>query len=97
MGLSIIPLVYRGGGISCAKVSVAGMYVNENNPSEHIELHPDSVFEAKEYGYGISGEWEVEEDMLILHYTFMGMSMPTRADIKGSKIIDEDSEVWVKE
>ncbi|MBA7714162.1 hypothetical protein ES703_123179 [subsurface metagenome] len=85
----VILLVSLGGVVSCGTGGISGTYVNEDNPSEYLELNEDGTFYLKEMGLGLDGEWEAEGNELRLHL----MGMVATAQIKGDKILDEDGKV----
>lgn len=93
IGLAVILLVSLGGVVSCGTGDISGTYVNEDNPSEYLELNEDGTFYLKEMGVGFDGEWEAEGNELRLHL----MGMVATAEIKGNEIYDEDGKVWVKQ
>ena len=92
VGLAVMLVVSLGGAISCGKVGICGTYVNQDNPSEYLELDEDGRFYLKEYGMSVSGEWEVKGDELRLSW----MGMVFTAQIKGNKLIDNEGKIRVK-
>lgn len=74
---------------------VHGTYVNEDDPSEYLELDKDGSFFLKEMGVGYSGEWEIEDDTITFHIGEMGLA--ARATVEDGRIVDEEGKVWVKE
>jgi len=81
---------------SASPSGIAGTYVYESDSSSYMELHPDGTLYYKGWEGTVTGQWEVEGDILVIRYTLYGMGMTARADIRGNKLIDEDGGVWVK-
>ena len=79
---------------SCGSTSIPGIYVNQDNPNEYIELNEDGTFYVEEQGFGLDGEWEASDGNLTLSF-YMGLT--AGAEIKGNKICDTDGKVWVKQ
>ena len=92
LGLALILLVSVGGVISCGNVGICGTYVNQDNPSEYLELDEDGTFYLREYGTSFAGEWEVKDDELRLSWR----GMVVTAQITGNKLFDNEGKVWVK-
>ncbi|GAG59417.1 unnamed protein product [marine sediment metagenome] len=72
--------------IGCGKSSFAGTYVNQDNPSDYLELRPDGTFYSsigRMHGLGHNGKWEVKGNELRLS---MGIFVVT-GEIKGNEII----------
>ncbi len=92
-GLVIMLLLSLGGVVGCGTGGIPGTYVNQDNPSEYLELDEDGTFYLKEMGLGVSGEWEVKGSELRLQW----MGMVFTAEIKGNKLYDQDGKVWVKQ
>lgn len=85
-------------GCACsgtAVCSVCGIYVNQENPSDFLELKADGTFYNEEGGIGFSGTWEIEGDTITL--SLEGLPFATRVTVQGNTIIDPDGEVWVKQ
>jgi len=70
--------------IGCGKSSFAGKYVNQDNPSDYLELRPDGIYYSYTgYSGGYNGEWEVKGNELRLSC----MGFLERREIEGNKII----------
>ncbi len=83
--------------IGCGKSGFAGTYINQDNPSDYLELKPDGTFYSYEGGIGFNGEWEVKGNELRLSW----MGFVVTGEIKGNMItfpttLFGGSEVWVK-
>lgn len=86
----IILLITLGGIASCgpSKASVAGTYVNQDNPEWYIELKKDGTFYSHEaMGLVFTGEWEVEGDQIILKSP---LGIAVTGKIEGDTIITID-------
>jgi hypothetical protein len=81
-----------GGATGCGIVGVPGTYVNQDDPSEYLELKPDGSFYLKEAGMGVAGKWEVKGNELRLSWA--GFTM--RGEIRGDRITDREGKTWVK-
>ncbi len=73
-------------------LGVAGTYVNQDNPSEYLELNTDGTFYLEEAGMSISGQWEVKGSKLRLSW----MGFVVTGEIKGNKIYDDEGKIWVR-
>ncbi|GAH73580.1 unnamed protein product [marine sediment metagenome] len=83
--LNFIILVSIVFTVGCGKSSFAGKYVNQDNPSDYLELKPDGMYYSyTSYSGGYNGEWEVKGNELRL--SWMG-SVLVIGEIKGNKII----------
>ena len=71
---------------------VAGTYVNQDNPSEYLELNTDGTFYVEEAGMSISGHWEVKGSKLMLSW----MGLVVTGEIKGNKIYGNEGKIWVR-
>lgn len=78
-----------------ATCGVCGTYVNQNNPSEYLELKADDTFYLEEYGMAVHGTWEIEGDTITLKLE--GIPTATKGTIHGNTIIDGEGKVWVKQ
>lgn len=74
---------------------VHGIYVNEDDSSEYLELDQDGTFFLKEMGTGFSGEWEIKGNTITFHMGEMGLA--ARGTLEDGTIVDEEGKVWVKE
>ncbi len=72
-----------------------GTYVNQDDPSEYLELREDGTYFLQEMGLSLSGEWEVEDRTITLRDDETGLT--ARATIDSGRIFDEEGKVWVKE
>ena len=88
----LIMLFVLGGTTGCGVVGVPGTYVNQNDPSEYLELKPDGNFYLREAGIGVTGKWEVKDNELRLSWA--GFTM--RGEIRGDRITDREGKTWVK-
>ncbi len=70
--------------IGCEWAFITKIYVNQDNPSDYLELKPNGTYYLYEEGIGTTGEWEVKGNELRL--SWMG-SIVVIGEIKGNKII----------
>lgn len=78
------------GGCSCEPIrtSVAGTYVNEDNPEWYIELKEDGTFYSREMmGEVFTGEWEIEGDKVVLKSP---LGITITVTLKGDTIVTID-------
>jgi len=74
---------------------VCGTYVQQVDSNNYIELRSDRISYLYEGGTGTQGTWSYNGVELIMNWE--GHPVATRAEIKGSRIIDDDGVVWVKQ
>jgi hypothetical protein len=67
--------------IGCGKTRVAGTYVNQDNPSEYLELKPEGTFYLKEAGMGFTGKWELKGNEIRISWEGFVLT----GEIKGNK------------
>lgn len=80
-------------------VSVAASaetFINKNNENEFIELKEGNQFILRERGVTAQGEYQIEGNELLLHFTFGNKSYSASAAYDGSTIKDNEGKVWVK-
>jgi len=76
-------------GCSTSTSSVAGLYVNQDDPHLFLQLNSDGTFVMP---LGFHGSWQVDGNEL----TFITPLGLDTARIEGNKIIDSSGTVWVK-
>ena len=91
VGLALALLFSLVGFTGCgtSTSSVAGLYVNQDDPHVFLQLNSDGTFAAP---FGMHGSWQVDGDELTL-ITPLGLDT---ARIEGNKIIEPYGTIWVK-
>jgi hypothetical protein len=98
IALVLILAVMLVAGIACDGITpceVCGTYVNQEKPSDFLELEADGTFYNEEGGIGFIGTWEVEGNTITLQLE--DLPFATRVTVQGNTIIDPDGERWVKQ
>jgi hypothetical protein len=84
--VTFIVVISLAGIIGCGTSSVAGTYVNQDNPSEYLELKKDGTFYSHEMGIVLTGEWELDGDKIIFK---LPIGIALTGTIKGDTITSD--------
>jgi hypothetical protein len=76
----------------CSK-GVTGIYVNDKNKRDYLELRSDSTFFLREHGMGVSGKYRIDGEVITLT---LDAGPSVQGKLHGAVITDDEGQTWAR-